>query len=389
MQLIERNGVYYARGKINGVRYRVSTKFRVSGKAAKSAAQRRMAEIEVEIRGGERGWTTKCPTVSEWWDTYRTTTLRQTAPTTQRRYTEIATRSLLPMLGTLRLDAVKKADCLRYLETRRAALCANPGHKNPRQVSEGTVQKERRFLQAFFQEAIANSHLEKNPWQGIERVTDKVRERVLTDAEERELLSRLRPRYQRFVKVLVGTGLRLEELRTINPKTDIYWRRRLVTVTGKGSKIRQVPLTSTVAQHLKDQLTEDGCLWTQNQQRFRAVLKGACEARDGRRELPHLSPHALRHTFGWRYLRGGGDIYSLSKILGHASVVVTEKHYASLLKEDLVAKMDRVDFGAVSAELPPTEAAASPAPQTGALPDVQSCPPAALYQVYPRTGTRS
>ena len=53
----------------------------------------------------------------------------------------------------------------------------------------------------------------------------------------------------------------------------------------------------------------------------------------------------LRHTFGWRWLRGGGDIYTLSKILGHASVAVTEKHYAHLLKEDLRAKADAIDLG--------------------------------------------
>ena len=32
----------------------------------------------------------------------------------------------------------------------------------------------------------------------------------------------------------------------------------------------------------------------------------------------------------------GGDIYKLSKILGHSSVAVTEAHYAHLLKDDLV-----------------------------------------------------
>jgi integrase len=38
----------------------------------------------------------------------------------------------------------------------------------------------------------------------------------------------------------------------------------------------------------------------------------------------------------------GGDIYKLSKILGHSSVAVTEAHYAHLLKEDLVAASQQV-----------------------------------------------
>src|SRR5437899_11797583 len=49
-----------------------------------------------------------------------------------------------------------------------------------------------------------------------------------------------------------------------------------------------------------------------------------------------------RHTFGTRWLQAGGDIYKLSKILGHSSVAVIEQHYAHLLKEDLVAASQQV-----------------------------------------------
>ena len=58
--------------------------------------------------------------------------------------------------------------------------------------------------------------------------------------------------------------------------------------------------------------------------------------------MPHLTQPALRHTFGTRWLQAGGDIYKLSRILGHSSVAVTEAHYANLLKEDLVAASQQV-----------------------------------------------
>ena len=61
-----------------------------------------------------------------------------------------------------------------------------------------------------------------------------------------------------------------------------------------------------------------------------------------RATIPSLTPHVLRHTFGTRWLQAGGDIYKLSKILGHSSVAVTEAHYAHLLKEDLVAASRQV-----------------------------------------------
>ena len=70
----------------------------------------------------------------------------------------------------------------------------------------------------------------------------------------------------------------------------------------------------------------------------RAVLaEGAVRA-----HVPHLTPHTLRHTFGTRRLQAGGDIYKLSRILGHSSVAVTEAHYAHLLKDDLVAASQQV-----------------------------------------------
>jgi integrase/recombinase XerD len=55
-----------------------------------------------------------------------------------------------------------------------------------------------------------------------------------------------------------------------------------------------------------------------------------------------ITPHALRHTSGTRWLQAGGDIYKLSKILGHSSVAITEAHYAHLLKEHLVAASRQV-----------------------------------------------
>ncbi len=84
---------------------------------------------------------------------------------------------------------------------------------------------------------------------------------------------------------------------------------------------------------LEEQLEQEGKLWKQNPQRLREVLAEGC----ARAKIPTITPHVLRHTFGTRWLQAGGDIYKLSKILGHSSVAVTEAHYAHLLKEDLVA----------------------------------------------------
>ena len=75
-----------------------------------------------------------------------------------------------------------------------------------------------------------------------------------------------------------------------------------------------------------------------NPQHFRDVLARAAK----RLGIPHLSPHTLRHTFATRFLQAGGDIYVLSKLLGHSSVSVTERHYAHVVDADIIARARQI-----------------------------------------------
>ena len=52
-------------------------------------------------------------------------------------------------------------------------------------------------------------------------------------------------------------------------------------------------------------------------------------------------PHALRHTFATSYLRRGGDLYRLSRILGHADTKITEV-YLHLVNQDLIEEHHRI-----------------------------------------------
>ena len=44
-------------------------------------------------------------------------------------------------------------------------------------------------------------------------------------------------------------------------------------------------------------------------------------------DMPQLTAHELRHTYGTFLRRHGADIYSISKILGHKDVNVTARIY--------------------------------------------------------------
>jgi integrase len=166
----------------------------------------------------------------------------------------------LPMFGHMPLEEIKKSDCERYLNARRQGVSANPRRKTPKRIAGGTVQRERSVLHALFQQAVEDELIDRNPWRKIERSEYVARHRVLVVEKQAELLSRLSARFQRFVVFLLGTGMRLNECRGIDPCKDLHLKERWVRVTGKCGKTREVPLPAAVVPVIEEQLKVDGKL---------------------------------------------------------------------------------------------------------------------------------
>ena len=64
-------------------------------------------------------------------------------------------------------------------------------------------------------------------------------------------------------------------------------------------------------------------------------------------KLDRLTPRCAifrRHSFASLFLIDGGDIFKLSKILGHATVTITERTYAHLKPDAYEADYGRVAF---------------------------------------------
>ena len=59
-----------------------------------------------------------------------------------------------------------------------------------------------------------------------------------------------------------------------------------------------------------------------------------------RRGLPHINPHAFRHTVASVLLANGTDIVTVSKQLGHASITTTESFYSHIIEENKAKAAD-------------------------------------------------
>jgi site-specific recombinase XerD len=155
------------------------------------------------------------------------------------------------------------------------------------------------------------------------------------------------PRLKTLTLTALDTGLRVHELLSL-PRHPVDLDNLVLRVRGKGNKERLVPvsveLRKVLFRHLqthRHQLvfcTRDGVALSQRNvlRDFKAVCRdlGITGVR--------ASFHTLRLTFAVSYLRAGGNLFYLSKILEHSSVTTTQKYLQSVGMDDLQAVHDRL-----------------------------------------------
>lgn len=136
------------------------------------------------------------------------------------------------------------------------------------------------------------------------------------------------------LELLYGAGLRVAECCGLR-EADVDLRKRVVTVVGKGSKTRRIPLGTPALDALKDYLGSgrDALVRPESpDQIFLNRLGRALGTRDARRILERnplpdgrvLHPHALRHAYATHLLEGGADLRAVQELLGHADLSTTQ-----------------------------------------------------------------
>jgi integrase/recombinase XerC len=152
----------------------------------------------------------------------------------------------------------------------------------------------------------------------------------------------IRLRDDAVLELLYGSGLRVAELCGLT-LGDLDVLQRRLTVWGKGSKQRQVPMTAPAASALTGWLDRGRPAMAASAPPTDAVFfnrrGNRLGPRDVRRILDHRAaspthPHALRHTFATHLLDGGADLRVVQELLGHASLETTQV-YTHVSKERL------------------------------------------------------
>ncbi len=139
-----------------------------------------------------------------------------------------------------------------------------------------------------------------------------------------------------FFALLYGSGLRIAEALGLDVRDALALPAGgAMTVNGKGSKSRIVPVLPAVREAIETWLRlhpnrqPDSPLFVgaRGKRLNAAVAQKVMRTYRRIAGLPeHATPHALRHSFATHLLASGGDLRAIQDLLGHASLSTTQRY---------------------------------------------------------------
>ncbi|EBI4024983.1 tyrosine-type recombinase/integrase [Salmonella enterica] len=186
-----------------------------------------------------------------------------------------------------------------------------------------SVNRDLCALSSMFSSLIdAEMFHNENPLQGIRKLKLKNSEMsFLSDREIESLLEHLGGDHLRVAVLCLSTGARWSEAAGLRGEHVIG--NRVTFFNTKNGKSRTVPIADSVLTLIKTRQT--GLLYRVDYIRFRETLQ------EVKPDLPKgQATHVLRHTFATHFMMNGGNIITLQRILGHATIqqTMTYAHFA-------------------------------------------------------------
>ena len=320
------NGFYYIYYfQSTGKRTCLSTRTKLKSEAVKFLSN---FERELEHKRNEK---LKPVSLKEYCELFTYYSRNIHTPKTHRGYKQ-ALKNLIKHFGDVMLKDVIHSELIAYFEKR---------------VNESSIYQAKNDLicfSSFFNRAIAEDYLNTNPCKGIKRFRIPQKQPLFYSQIDFELLLKAIDDndIKDLVQFAVNTGLRQGELLNLKWNQIDYKQQTLILDNAehltKSKKVRAIPLTIKVLQILteRERSKRSDFIFTRNgmpiqqdfiSHRFKEyVIKAGIN--------PKLNFHSLRHTFASWLIQKGVPVYTISKLLGHSDIKVTEI-YSHLRPEDL------------------------------------------------------
>jgi integrase/recombinase XerC len=253
---------------------------------------------------------------------------------------------LVEFLGDVDVEDITVHDLRRWV-----------AHLMDSNLSPFTVQSRVRHAKRLFNWLAEEGDLDDNPMKRIHTPTPRRRkpkgihqEDVLALLEGAQGPGLYDLRDRALILFLADTGARAGGVCGLKMQ-DLDVDAGLAAVTEKRGKTRYVMFTEPTAEALRDWLEaaniEGGPVFLGLGSRSEGALTPNGLSQMLRRRSAELetvgptNPHAFRHAFARHYLLDGGDLGTLSELLGHESVEITKNYYAIFSLPELKKMHDR------------------------------------------------
>jgi integrase len=189
----------------------------------------------------------------------------------------------------------------------------------------------------MFNYALELEILDRNPVKIKQLKVDNARDRYLTPDEEKRLLEECKqsknPYLFPVVVFALHTGMRKGEIRNFNPETDI--RDGKIYVQGHSTKSKKkkiIPINAALAYILNNYRID-----------FKQDVKKAFAAARDKAGIKDFRFHDLRHTFASRLAQSRTDLYTVSQLLGHKDMKMTQR-YSHLNPDSLINEVEKLSL---------------------------------------------
>ncbi|MBI3777506.1 MAG: tyrosine recombinase XerC [Gammaproteobacteria bacterium] len=207
-------------------------------------------------------------------------------------------------------------------------------------LSGKSIQRALSALRSFYRYLLREQAVARNPASGVTAPKSARRlPKTLTTDQAARLMAfdasdPFEQRDRALLELLYSSGLRLSELVQLD-LAELDLSGGLVRVTGKGRKVRDVPVGAKARDALREWFAVRGQFAAPEQAAVfvtrRGKRLGARAVQDRLRqraakqgmEVP-VHPHMLRHSFASHLLESSGDLRAVQEMLGHANISTTQ-----------------------------------------------------------------